>query len=361
MTQHVKFASFVAKRSLDTELYVSKPQIMLRAALIAEVVIGVLTADDEVSLLQAQVSFADRRDVRTASMACRSEYKCPDVHFTADDEEKLRECRRKTPLMSSTSETAESSPQEPFYLFLFTPPYSGSTALQSLVATSPHVTTLCSAGTWQCEGQWILRDRGWLKHKGDNWLTGVWNWTEVMQIYEETWSKGPEGAYIRVEKSPSNIGKISEIADYFSSKKSKAAFIVMTRSPCTKSRLSMDEWEEYSEMQARGLQILRSGGYQVLSLHYEDFLSAPCKSAERILEFLPQLRSLNPEITGAMSLTNKDHLTTGRYAALLDYALNKAVKRAVRTRPVGTTLNRTIYDLSRLHGYSELQECVLCE
>merc|ERR1719277_2045346 len=36
------------------------------------------------------------------------------------------------------------------------PAYHASTALEQLLMSSPQVTTLCSAGTWQCEGRWIL-------------------------------------------------------------------------------------------------------------------------------------------------------------------------------------------------------------
>lgn len=38
------------------------------------------------------------------------------------------------------------------------PAYHSSTALEQALMSSPKLATLCSAGTWQCEGQWIRSD-----------------------------------------------------------------------------------------------------------------------------------------------------------------------------------------------------------
>lgn len=184
------------------------------------------------------------------------------------------------------------------------------------------------------------------------WQTGVLNWTEVLQEYEKVWSLGPEGAYIRVDKSPPNIAKIPEIAEHFARDKSQVAFIVMTRSPCTISRTPWEKRKEFMRMLTDGLKVLHKG-YRFLELKYEDLLMNPCGTAKKVLEFLPELELLNPGRAGYRE-PNNVKISTARGASILDYALDAAHhKKVISTQ--NHSIGEDAYKLSQLLGYQDLQ------
>ena len=49
-------------------------------------------------------------------------------------------------------------PHEHIYLHIMVLPYSGSSALEGLLASSPTTTTICKMNTWQCEYTWLMAD-----------------------------------------------------------------------------------------------------------------------------------------------------------------------------------------------------------
>jgi len=279
-------------------------------------------------------------------------HKCPDVRFTAEDTARLNECKRSLPVKAPKRvhpPQQEGGGPKPLYLFLLTPPYSGSSALLSLIGTSQRVATLCPAKNWQCEGTWVLTARH-LMDADKRWEPNRLNWSRALDAYEEVWredieSRGPQ-AYVRVDKSPPNVAKVREIAEHFASAKHQVAFIVMTRSPCCRSSLLLDPWRQYSHMQLDGMRTL-SKGYRFLQIKYEDLLGSPCDTAKRILDFLPELDSLNPGITGH---TTEDK---ERGTPVLDYALSKSRKGAARTFG-GLAISQEAYKLSLRLGYGEL-------
>lgn len=78
----------------------------------------------------------------------------------------------RSPIVHATEKEKESwklrhkkDPRKHIYLILLVPPGWGSSALEGLLATSPHVSTMCDglSRTWQCEGTWLLREKGVLK------------------------------------------------------------------------------------------------------------------------------------------------------------------------------------------------------
>jgi len=301
------------------------------------------------ALLAVLVCFAHGLQIVTPPAERIRKYACPSLQFTKDDETHLQNCRNSLPLKTGIRLNQVS--QQPFYLFLLAEPYSGSSALQSLILTSPRITSLCAANTWQCEGTWTLVDNQILPYE-QRWTPNILNWTQVLNEYEKIWSKGPKGAYIRLDKSPPNIAKVSEIADHFASAKSQVAFIILTRSPCNSKFYSDRDKDHDSQMLLDGLATLRRNGYKTLELKYEDLLMKPCGAATEVLNFLPELESLNPGVSGYPADWKWN--TTDRQIPLLDYAMRRARSRDLLT--IQQSLSEPSYTLVQRMGYGTLSQ-----
>lgn len=72
--------------------------------------------------------------------------------------------------------------QKHTYLIVLVPPYWGSTGLEGLLASSPHVSTMCQMGFWACEGTWLLTKRG-VFTKQARWEPNITNWTWAYEEY----------------------------------------------------------------------------------------------------------------------------------------------------------------------------------
>lgn len=112
---------------------------------------------------------------------------------------------------------------EPHFLFIITPPYSGSTALAKLLNTSNRTMLLHKKG----EGQWLIpglcsSDR-WEADKNVNYesIRAVW-----LHSYQKR-KKSDECIDVVIEKSPPNMVRIERLAAMFGS----VSFIANNRSP----------------------------------------------------------------------------------------------------------------------------------
>jgi hypothetical protein len=204
-------------------------------------------------------------------------------------------------------------------VFLLVPTGGGSTALLSLLASSPEVSTLCSAGTWACEGTWLLIDNGIIQNKASRWNPSQpSDWSEALEVYETAWD--PEKK-IRVDKSPPNLAKISAISQHFWDKPDEVAFISMTMSFCYRDRSFLQQETGLTDRQmkgmiADGLEALDQR-FARLTLKYEDLVRDPYSEARRILDFLPALKSLDPAVN------NLGINKTSRNQSIVEYLLNQ--------------------------------------
>jgi hypothetical protein len=112
---------------------------------------------------------------------------------------------------------------EPHFLFIITPPYSGSTAIANLLNTSERTTLLQKKG----EGQWLIpglcqKDR-WESEKAINYnsVKSVW-----LNRYQEI-RKSENIIDVVIEKSPANMMRIMELSSHFKS----FSFIANNRDP----------------------------------------------------------------------------------------------------------------------------------
>lgn len=115
------------------------------------------------------------------------------------------------------------SNREPHFLFVITPPYSGSTALAQLINTSHRTVFLHQ----RAEGQWLVpglceKDR-WNPDKEVDYESVKSVWLSKYQDVTET----SDDADVVIEKSPPNMMRMEELAKHFKS----YSFLANNRNP----------------------------------------------------------------------------------------------------------------------------------
>jgi Sulfotransferase family len=180
------------------------------------------------------------------------------------------------------------------HLFILSPPYSGSTLLLRLLATSPNVSVFSSD-----KGEGMR-----LSEMQEMMLTERWNprhalpWPHIRTIFENHWDMSKP---VLLEKSPPNMIRAGEIEKHFEN----AHFIVLMRNPYAwcesmmrrrqpdKPELSAGEvtegWLWRAKWQIRNVESLRA----VLKLRYEEICDATHASVGRIIGFIPEIGQLD--------------------------------------------------------------------
>jgi len=272
---------------------------------------------------------------------------CTSMGHTQDQLDRVKEWTQHGPLHASKPVANRT---KPLYLFLFVPPFWGSTALLSLVASSPEVTTLCSSGKWQCEGTWLLEDEGMVSNvEGSElwkWKRNVpSNWTKALSTYEQYWK---QDRVIKVEKSPPNLAKVQQIADQFTHRKDEVAFIFMTRHACFGGE-QFNLWGPYAELIRHGKQHLEfRGGFQVKELKYESLLRDPYGTAESLLEWLPDFKTLDPNVA---DIESEGSFDTDRNDPLAQYILKQGP-----FENEFTSIPEQMMNLSQMIGYRDASD-----
>jgi hypothetical protein len=73
-------------------------------------------------------------------------------------------------------------------VFLLGMPFTGTSAAEYLLKSSPNVTTLCSAETWQCEDSHIFKAMGWANADVMGSALSVQNWTTALtSVFPTFW------------------------------------------------------------------------------------------------------------------------------------------------------------------------------
>lgn len=202
--------------------------------------------------------------------------------------------------------------QKQVYLFVLVAPHAGSTAVSGLLASSPKVATLCSARTWACEGQWILSNNDChLMNASKRWdETKPADWNAALKCYSKYWNLSQP---VLMDKSPSNLGKAAKI--YWDLKKEgkDAKFIMATSSPCLKvsPEFSGQAKARYFQMLLEAKSKLPSQA--LLHLRYEDLLQDPYAFAAKVVDFLPQLESVDPSKNGLGNVGEDRGLSVAHY------------------------------------------------
>lgn len=177
------------------------------------------------------------------------------------------------------------------YLFVLSPPCHGSTVLYKLLWTSPNISTFFGKSDWAGEGQFIPAAKQFF---GEDWSSDV-DWASVKKIWHETWDTSKP---ILCEKSPSNICRAKAMEEFFM-QFGVVYFICLVRSPYG---------HEYPERWIKGAQYQRkniSGLKNVFRLKYEELVGDLPGTIERLLQFLPMLGQLDPNVTRVPGLNDR--------------------------------------------------------
>ncbi|MBW2998483.1 hypothetical protein KY321_02995 [Candidatus Woesearchaeota archaeon] len=171
------------------------------------------------------------------------------------------------------------------YLFILSPPFSGSTVIYKLISTSPNVSTLLNNDNWVGEGQHLLERNGILNYQENKWDPNYnLDLNNVKKIWDKYWDlKKP----ILCDKSPPSICRALKIEDFFS-QYGKVYFICNIRNPYA-CRTDAKDWVRYARFQKENIESLNN----VLTINYEDLCDNLRENSDKIIRFLPQLKKLD--------------------------------------------------------------------
>lgn len=196
---------------------------------------------------------------------------------------------------------------EPFFLFIITPPYSGSTILAQVLNSSPHSSFLQrrAEGQWLIPGMCQLPD-AWHRESPMNWESIRAVWLERAKLITEA----VQNVEVVIEKSPPNLLRVDKLVEVFPSN----ALIAFNRDPyanCSSRLFRRHKPESNSEKENIEIVkrlasewIIRSKWIRkwISELNltystYEKFCSKPDDFLTKILEIVPQLREFKTEKT----------------------------------------------------------------
>ena len=175
------------------------------------------------------------------------------------------------------------------YLFILSPPFSGSTLLYKIISTSPNVTTLIGNNNWVGEGQWLLFNNIESFNENNRWDPNLkLPFDQIKKCYEKYWDLNKK---ILCEKSPSNICRAMDFEKYFSNF-GNVYFIIMIRNPYSCKSLQPYQWIEFAKYQKFNIENLSNK----IIIKYEDLILQKNETKQKILNFLPLLKSINMNI-----------------------------------------------------------------
>lgn len=176
------------------------------------------------------------------------------------------------------------------YLFVLCPPFSGSTALYSLLSTSENAVTLLEADTWAGEGQWLYfeEDEGkeqlrWREEDGN------FNATKYAEVLMRHWSLANSNGTVMIEKSPPNMVRAHKLYNEFKTR-GRVRFLMMLQHPCI-SRLQGKEYMKNIEYATVTLAQFRD---ITLYLTYDDLLLDTSAQLQRISRAFPEMGDIDP-------------------------------------------------------------------
>lgn len=176
------------------------------------------------------------------------------------------------------------------HLFLLCPPFSGSTVVKQLLATSPYLTAFRDEGQWLPEAKVILGvDNRWDPNLKIDWK-------RVRSIFNSYWSPFKP---IRFEKSPPHVVRAEQLEREFD----RCYFLISIRNPYaqiqgTLRRNALPSAKSAAEF---WLTVARAQIYNFTHLNrsllftYEELTDETETVCKRILDFLPELGAISPD------------------------------------------------------------------
>lgn len=194
---------------------------------------------------------------------------------------------------------------EPTFLFLFTPPYSGSTALAKILNSASSSMSLSHI----CEGQWLVpglckKDR-WKPEKRIEWESVRSVWLSKVRMVQDL--VGPVDLVI--EKSPPNLVRSEQILESFPNHE----IMVFNRNPyanCASilyrhhnpENKSEDDRIEILKVLAAAWAFRSDYAKKIIDLHdpvaftYEEFCADVNSTMRATMKRIPLLKGINPDL-----------------------------------------------------------------
>jgi len=300
------------------------------------VLVGSLRGDPSAlnALLEDVQSSASRPSALHADEA-----KCP--LFPQADVEVMKQRMQHGPVFTR-SPTPDKSKGH-VHLFIICWPYQGSTALMNLIASSPEASTLCKLqGHVCCEGQDLLYEAGLLPDL--QWKTVSTSlhqpkdWNEAVGAYAKVWNMSKS---VLLDKTPGIHVKVPKIYLDLLQQGKRAKFLLMTRSPCDDKVRSQGKNERLATMQAS----TAVPDDHVLHIRYEDLVRDPYRQSQRIVDFVPELGSVDPSVSALSWKIGGD-----RGVALADYAVKSGARD--QPQPIITTFPHEWMEYAQHFGYA---------
>eukprot|EP00747_Dinoflagellata_sp_TGD_P087024 gnl/TRDRNA2_/TRDRNA2_163497_c0_seq7.p1 gnl/TRDRNA2_/TRDRNA2_163497_c0~~gnl/TRDRNA2_/TRDRNA2_163497_c0_seq7.p1 ORF type:complete len:320 (+),score=17.34 gnl/TRDRNA2_/TRDRNA2_163497_c0_seq7:47-1006(+) len=196
----------------------------------------------------------------------------------------------------------------------------GSTALLQLLSSSPHLTNLCSANVWQCEGFKIVKE----KHKiGTNPLPLVekyWNLSRYI-LYDKQfpdeikYSNGMLNEMNETIQFSSTMMSATEIRDLpprmrdFGISRVRVAYLMMWKPLCMIGKWGKERAGSIIQL-ANQHEILKADGVPVVVFKYSDFLWRTDALALKIIERLPCLGPLDTDYVESKVARHVNNMST---------------------------------------------------
>lgn len=183
------------------------------------------------------------------------------------------------------------------HVFITGMPYTGTTAVLSLLSTSPESSNLCSAGRICCEGSWLLEESKLVPREDKQNPLFPQNWTDALKEFNRYWDQSKT---VFLEKSPTYLYKFTRLWDQIRGRGIKASFVYLVNSPCYKSN-SPEAWYSNASLLSQEIHKLREMKANVIVLKAEELRRDPYIAVEQLLESVPELGSLDPTRSGVDS------------------------------------------------------------
>lgn len=190
--------------------------------------------------------------------------------------------------------------QKSVYVFILSPPFTGSTVLENVIGSSPNVSQLPSEGQFVGEAETVMRGRHW----DPNYEVP---WNDVRGEWEKRWNLEKP---LLLEKSPPNVLRAPAIERTFE----PVYFVAMIGDPyafcegCRRRnneydlRGSAELWLRCAYHQRRNVQELEN----VIWFTYEEFTERTDTILGDVQEFVPGLEDLSQTVSGTFSVLGRN-------------------------------------------------------
>ncbi len=173
------------------------------------------------------------------------------------------------------------------FLFILSPPFSGTTLLWNILGSSPNVSSHPNEGQFLDGARQEMRGNQWDSEKEIDW-------DRVEDVWRRHWD--PSKAVL-LEKSPPNLLRASELGGRFD----PAYFIVMMRNPYAfiegverrdndmGARAAAELWVKCASAQRNNQERLK----RTISFTYKSFTESPRQILDDIIDFMPDVEKVN--------------------------------------------------------------------